>query len=165
MYGFQPSTHVDRLLSLTGATAEAADKLTMITNIRDVVHQLIKLSNERTAARSTRIAPLFQTGDDVYLSTKGLHIQSQKCKHLRDQRLGPFKVICKVGISSYKLLLPKGCRLHHVFHCDLLSHASSSTSLRPHQAEIEGGHKKYAVDYIPDVKIDNWPRRRGPYLW
>jgi hypothetical protein len=78
--------------------------------------------------------------------------------------MGPFKVICKVGINSYKLLLPKGCRLHPVFHCDLLFHASSSTSLRPHQAEIEGDHAKYAFDYIYDVKIDNWPRRRGPYL-
>jgi hypothetical protein len=36
--------------------------------------------------------------------------------------------------------------------------------LRPHQAEIEGDHEEYAVDYISDVKIDNWPRRRGPYL-
>jgi len=61
-------------------------------------------------------------------------------------------------------LLPKGCRLHPVFHCDLLSHASSSTSLRPHQAEIEGAHEEYAVDYIYDVKIDNWPKRRGFYL-
>jgi hypothetical protein len=116
------------------------------------------------AARSTRTAPLFHPDDYVYLSTKGVNIRSQKCKHLRDQRLGPFKVICKVGINSYKSLIPKGCRLHHVFHCDLLSHASSSTSLRPHQAEIEGDHEEYAVDFISDVKIDNWPRMRGPYL-
>jgi hypothetical protein len=47
-----------------------------------------------------------------------------------------------------------------VFHCDLLSHATS-TSLRPRQAKIEGDHAKYTVDYIFDVKIDNWPRRRG----
>jgi hypothetical protein len=50
-----------------------------------------------------------------------------------------------------------------VFHCDLLSRATSSTSLRPHQAEIEGDHEEYVVDFISDVKIDNWPRR-GPYL-
>jgi hypothetical protein len=36
--------------------------------------------------------------------------------------------------------------------------------LRPHQAEIEGDHEEYAADFISDVKIDNWPRRRGPYL-
>ena len=51
-----------------------------------------------------------------------------------------------------------------MLHCDLLSRATSSTSLRPHQAEIEGDHKIYPVDYISDVKLDNWPRRRGPYL-
>ena len=82
------------------------------------------------AASSTRTAPIFQPGDLVYLSTKGLHIRSQKCKHLREQKLGPYKVISKVDINSYKLLLPKGCPLHPVFHCDLLSHATSSTSPR-----------------------------------
>ena len=46
MYGFQPSTPADQLVPLTGATAEAANRLTMITNIRDVVHQLIKLPKE-----------------------------------------------------------------------------------------------------------------------
>jgi hypothetical protein len=76
---------------LTGATAEAADRLIAISDIRDVVHQLIKLSKKRMAAISTRTAPLFQPDDYVYLSTKGLNIRSQKCKHLRDQRLGPFK--------------------------------------------------------------------------
>ena len=131
---------------MTGATAEAVDRLTMITDVRDVVHQLIKLSKDRMAIRSTRTAPLFHPDDYVYLSTKGLNIRSRKCKHLRDQRMGTFKVICKVGINSYKLLLPKGCRLHHVFHCAFLSHASSSTSLRPHQAEMDGDHEEYAID-------------------
>ncbi len=41
MYGFQPSTPADRLLPLTGATAEASDRLTMMRDIRDVVYQLI----------------------------------------------------------------------------------------------------------------------------
>ena len=61
-------------------------------------------------------------------------------------------------------MLPKGCRLHPVFHSDLLSHASSSISLRPHHAENEGDHEEYAIDFIIDVNIDNWARRRDPYL-
>ena len=93
LYGFRPCTPAYRLLPLTSATAEATNKLTMIRDIRDVIHQLIKLSKERMAARSTRTAPLFQMNDYVYLSTKGLNIRSHKCKNLRDQRLGPFKVI------------------------------------------------------------------------
>ena len=69
-----------------------------------------------------------------------------------------------MGINCYKLVLPNGCRLHNVFQCDLLSRASSSTSLRPHQGEIEIDQKEYSVDYISDAKIDNWPRMKGPYL-
>ena len=30
--------------------------------------------------------------------------------------------------------------------------------------EIEGDMEEYAINYIADVKIDNWPRRRGLYL-
>ena len=80
MYGCQPSTPANRLLPLTGATAEAADRLTMITHIRDIVHQLIKLSKERMTDISTRTAPTMFQPDDyyVYLSTKGLYIRSQK---------------------------------------------------------------------------------------
>jgi hypothetical protein len=134
MYGFQPSTLADRLLPLTSATVEAADRLTIISGIRDVVTNW--LSCRRNEYQLDRLGLLlcFNRTKSFYLSTKGLNIWSHKCKHLRDYRLGPFNVICKVGIYSYKLLIPKGCRLHHVFHCDLLSHASSSTSLRPHQA-------------------------------
>ncbi len=109
MYGYQTPTPADRLLPMAGATADAAHRLTLIAYIRDVVNQLLKLSKERMATRSTRMAPIFQPGDLVYLSTKGLHIRSQKCKYLRDQKLGPYKVISKVGISSFKLLLPKRC--------------------------------------------------------
>ena len=111
MYGYQPSTPTDRLLPMVGATGDAVDRLTLIADIRDVVNQLLKLSKKMMAARSTRTAPVFQPGDLVYLSTKGLHIRSLKCKSLiRDQKLGPYKGISKVGIYSYKLLLPtKGC--------------------------------------------------------
>ncbi len=49
-------------------------------------------------------------------------------------------------------------------YCDLLSHASSSTRLRPRKVEIEGDYGEYAVDFIFDANIDNWTRKRGPYL-
>ncbi len=58
MYGFQPSTHADRLLPLIDATAEATDRLTTISDIRAVIYELIKLSKERMAARSTISEPM-----------------------------------------------------------------------------------------------------------
>ena len=115
-------------------------------------------------ARSTRSPPNFHVGDLVSLSTRGLHIRSQKCKHLRDQKLGPFKVMAKVGMTSYKLLFSDGRRLHPVFHCDLLSHTTRTVSLRPHKAEIEGYMEECAINFSDDVKLDDWPRRRGSYL-
>ena len=56
------STPADHLLPMVGATTDAADRLTLIAYIRDVVNKLLKLSNERMAARSTRIAPIFFAG-------------------------------------------------------------------------------------------------------
>jgi hypothetical protein len=75
MYGCQPSTSIERILPMVGATADGADRLILIADTRDVVNHLLKLSKERMAAISTRIAPIFQPGDLVYLSTKGFHIR------------------------------------------------------------------------------------------
>jgi hypothetical protein len=58
LYGFQPSTTANRLIPLTCAIVEAADKLTMIANIKDGVHQLIKILKERMADKSSSTAPL-----------------------------------------------------------------------------------------------------------
>ena len=61
----------------------------------------------------------------------------------------------KVGINSYTLSLPKGCRLHPVFHYDLLYHATSFTSRRPHQADIEGDHEntQLTLSWMSKLKI------------
>ena len=68
-------------------------------------------------------------------------------------------------MTSCKLLLPDDSRLHPVFHCDLLSHSITSISLiRPRQAKIEENMEEHSINYIDDVKLDTWPRRRGPYL-
>jgi hypothetical protein len=154
MYVHHPSTPADSLLLLFCANMNATNRLILIPDVQYVISQLLALSKERMAAISTSSAFSFQPGDLVYLSTEDLHNRSQKCKHLREQKLGPCKVMSKVGINSYKLLLPKGCRLNHVFHYNLLSHATSLTSLRPRQAEIECDHEEYSVDSISDVKID-----------
>ena len=60
MYGYHPSTPADRLLPLTSATtSDAADRLTLIADIRDVANQILKFSEERIATRSTKTAPTF----------------------------------------------------------------------------------------------------------
>ena len=155
---------MDRLLPLTGAPVSAVDRLTYLKDTQELIKELLVLSKQRMAARRNRDPPVFQPNDLVYLSTRGLNIRSQKCKHLRDQNLGPFRVVERVGLNSYRLHLPKGMQLHPVFHCDLLTPSQSSTPSRAQPTDIEGDEQEYPIDYIADVKVDSWPRRRGPYL-
>ena len=91
------------MLPLTGASAPDVERPTKLANVREVARELLKLSIQRMADRSFRPSPTFVVNDFVFLSSKGLHIHLQKCKHLRDQRLDPFQVIEKVGLKSYRL--------------------------------------------------------------
>ncbi len=149
---------------LTSAHALGVDRLTDLSSVQDVVRELLAFSKQWIAARSSRPAPCFLVGDFSSVPSKGLRIHSQKCKHLRDQRLGPFKVIEKVDLKSFKLKLHHGCILHLVFHSDLPSKASSSTPLRHQPYEIKSDHNEYAIDYVFDAKVDNRPNRHGSYL-
>jgi hypothetical protein len=67
-----------------GEPALVADRLTEMASVRDVVCELLTLTKQRTAARSSRPAPIFAVGDFAFPSSKDLHIHPQKCKHLRD---------------------------------------------------------------------------------
>jgi hypothetical protein len=89
-YGFQPTTHAYRLLPLNGAPALVTKHLARFTSVRDVVRELLALSKQRMVARSSGPTPIFDLGHFVFLSSKRLHIHSQKCKHSRDQRRGSF---------------------------------------------------------------------------
>jgi hypothetical protein len=69
-YGFQPATPGDRLLPLADATAFVVDRLTELANVREVVRELLTLSKQRMAARSSRPAPTFVVGDFVSFPLK-----------------------------------------------------------------------------------------------
>jgi transposase InsO family protein len=69
-YGFQPTTLVDRLLSLTGAPAHVAEHLTALASVRDVVRELPALSKQRMTCRSSRQTLVFDVGDFVFLSSR-----------------------------------------------------------------------------------------------
>ena len=88
------------MLPLIGAPALVDERLIELANVKEVFRELLTLSKQHLDARSSKPTPTFVFGDFVFLFSKGLHIHSQKCKHLRDQRLGPFQVIEKVDLKS-----------------------------------------------------------------
>ncbi|KAF1333397.1 Retrovirus polyprotein, partial [Globisporangium splendens] len=65
----------------------------------------------------------FQIGDEVLLNGKNLDIRHKgfaQTTKLAPRYIGPYKIIRKVHKDSYELLLPKGLKLHPVFHTSLL---------------------------------------------
>jgi len=51
MYAYQPSILADRLFQLAGGATDAANRLTLIADIRDGVNQFLKLTKEKMAAK------------------------------------------------------------------------------------------------------------------
>ncbi|KIL70533.1 hypothetical protein M378DRAFT_117693 [Amanita muscaria Koide BX008] len=69
----------------------------------------------------------YKPGDYVWL--EATHIRSARpSKKLDDRRLGPFKIVTKVGQRAYRLQLPVTWRLHPVFHTSLLHPYQSPSS-------------------------------------
>jgi len=66
------------LLPLSRALALFAERLIELASVRDVVRELLTLPKLHMAARSSKPAPNFGVDDFVFLSSKGLHIHSQK---------------------------------------------------------------------------------------
>lgn len=101
--------------------------------------------------------PEFTVGDSVWLSSK--HIKSTRpTKKLSERWLGPFKIIEKIGLSSFKLQLPSQWKsVHPVFHVSLLEPLQDSAIKGRHQpppspVEVED-HEEFEVSQILDSKF------------
>jgi ribosomal protein L21E len=65
------------------------------------------------------IEQYFEVGDMVYIKLQPYRHTSlslHRCLKLHSKYYGPFKVLATVGNTSYKLLLPEECKLHHTFY-------------------------------------------------
>ena len=107
----------------------------------------------------------FKKDEMVWLDTKNL-TTSRPMKKLSEKRIGPFKVLEKIGTTSYKLDLPPTWRIHPVFHSDLLSRFSKpvfdhqKSDDRP-PPDVIDDHEEYEVEKILD---SHFYRRKLQYL-
>ncbi|KAG2228904.1 hypothetical protein INT48_004676, partial [Thamnidium elegans] len=116
--------------------------------------------------RKRKDASNFKVGDLVYLSTKNI-ITARPSKKLDHKRLGPFKIIQKIGTHAYKLLLPRTMKLHPVFHVSLLTPQNnkdlpdiSNRTVKPLPPVVVGDHEEFIVKEVIDSR---WYRRRLQY--
>uniref|UniRef100_A0A674NT72 ribonuclease H n=1 Tax=Takifugu rubripes TaxID=31033 RepID=A0A674NT72_TAKRU len=109
--------------------------------------------NRRLADRHRAPAPNYQVGQQVWLSSRDLPLQTDSRK-LAPRYIGPYPVDKIINPCAVRLRLPASLNIHPVFHVSLLKPppTSCATTAPPHLVE---GHPAYTVNKILDV------RRRG----
>jgi len=63
--------------------------------------------------------PNIKQGDMVWLLPRNIRT-TRPCKKLDYKKIGPFKILAKIGTSAYKLNLPTSMRIHNTFYISLL---------------------------------------------
>lgn len=144
------------------------------TNAGQFVEKMEKVKEETKAAleraademrkyynRKRNDAPEIKTGDKVLLEVTNIKTD-RPMKKLGDLRYGPFKVLEKIGRSSYKLELPKNWRVHPVFNEVLLTPYAepefpSQIKELPPPPDIINNEIEYEVEEVLDSRI----RKRG----
>ena len=93
-----------------------------LPKIYDTLREDVRFFKEKAKAyydRKKVEGPTLSRGDRVYLLRRNLKTKrpSEKLSHVR---IGPFKIIDKIGEVNFKLELPRTMKQHPVFHESLL---------------------------------------------
>jgi hypothetical protein len=101
--------------------------------------------------RRKRTAPMFQTGDQVWLDGRNIKTFHPTAK-LAPKRHGPFPIVRVLSPINYELRLPVQWKLHPVFHVDLLTpyretefHGANYDKPPP---DLINGEEEYKVERI-----------------
>jgi len=83
--------------------------------------------------RSTQKAPSnLQSGDMVLWLPQNIKT-TRPSKKLDYKKIGPFKILAKIGTSAYKLAIPPSMAIHNTFHISLLE--SYQDNRFPHRSK------------------------------
>ena len=105
----------------------------------DLKHNLLRAQEimKQQADKSRRDVE-FKEGDMVYLKLQSYRpktVARRFCQKIAAKYYGPYKIIARIGLTAYKLLLPDKARVHPVFHISQLKLAlgqqEQSTILPP----------------------------------
>jgi len=63
--------------------------------------------------------PNLKSGDMVWFFPRNVQT-TRPCKRLDYKKIGPFKILIKIGMSTYKLDIPPSMKIHNTIHISLL---------------------------------------------
>jgi hypothetical protein len=149
-YGYEPSGPRDPY-EIDDISQTARKKARRLKAVHEQLSRNIAQRNLQTAvqANKRRIeGPILKEGGKVFLSTK--HLKTKRpCRKLDNRRIGPFKILEKRGPVNFKLQLPKGMRIHPVFHISKLEPAPDDAELA---TDIELEFDEYEVEEIQGLQ-------------
>jgi hypothetical protein len=146
--------------------APAAEKFTSI--MRNTLAQTeanLEKAQDQMKAQADKhrsIAPKYQIGDKVWLSTDNLNV-TRASKKLTERWLGPYDITKIIGDNAVKLHLPKTMRIHPVVNISRVrpykEPLEGQTSIRPGPVKVtEDREIEYKVDHIVNV------RKKGQHM-
>jgi hypothetical protein len=142
----------------------AKDRAKMLVDIREKMNYYwAQAKATQTASYNARHKPQhFNVDEEVLLSTKNLSTNQPK-KSMEDRRVGPFKIVERIGQQAYRLALPKGYKsIHDAFHVSLLEPYQRRKGESPPPApEIVEGEERYYIEEILDHRVR---RKKDEYL-
>jgi hypothetical protein len=98
---------------------EFASQMSALSQETSAALRLAAASMKRAYDRHHREATPLGIGSLVLLDASGINT-ARPSKKLDDRRYGPFKVLQKVSLQSYRLELPVSWKIHDVFHISKL---------------------------------------------
>jgi RNase H-like domain found in reverse transcriptase/Reverse transcriptase (RNA-dependent DNA polymerase)/Integrase zinc binding domain/Chromo (CHRromatin Organisation MOdifier) domain/Retrotransposon gag protein len=154
--GYQPVMH--RKLRPTSAVSQAASlEIEKLKALHGQLQADIQFLNERSAVYANKHRsqePPWKEGDKVYLLRKNIKTKRPSSK-LDFKKLGPYEIMEKVSDVNFRLRLPKGSRIHPVFHVSLLSEAPPDAKTNDEEIQPAEEPDVYDVEKILASRVSN----------
>jgi len=100
--------------------------------------------------------PNLKSGDMVWFLTRNIRT-TRPCKKLDYKKIGPFKILAKIGSSAYKLDIPDTMKIHNTIHISLLEpYENNKLPLQrqePPPPIIIEGEPEYELEEIVDARL------------